>query len=544
MFFETTKICTFAQALKNSKNFAVSLRRQPLNLIAMKKITIFFAILMSVSSLMAQEWEVTVEELYYGDLMSMAAVDGGEYVLGVGLTYFSGSQDGLVVKVAKDGSYISRTVHMPGMILRYHCAEQLPNGNYMAFGICNDSLMDPDFQRYFRVDVFDTQLEMVSSKVYDVNDDVFECFVRPNLGQVMKSIVSKSGTVILTARLSYLENASYPYYVGAFRFYEFDEEGNIIRYVDDSPNLVLSGSIKEITYAPHSDNLMVILKGGVYPEGHLGCCGLFVFDTAFHVVARQHMLGLASPLGLVSDNACDGTWIDGEYLVLDIEKRWNNDNPHRSLFKVDSALRVYAELDLLPLDDSCTQTPSTTTAYINDTTIFEFSYSRLSMFDFTTQQVNINLVDKNLNLMGRKVIRQDGRYNQVQSPAAFNDGGCLIWFFTIDNSGGKVIENKLMKFRREDIEITWDVVKEERVDRGCAYPNPATHTVNIPIGDKVCESGRLQVFDIKGAKCLDSAITKQGNLITMDIQNLEAGMYVYKIVLRNQETISGKFVKE
>ena len=514
----------------------------------MKRILLVMALWMASLSLTAQEWEVSVEEMNEGYIGGMVTVDGGECVLVTGTTHgpFNppDAQDGLVVKVAKDGSYISRKVHMPGMILAYHCAEQLPNGNYMVFGVCNDSLMDPAYQRYLKVDVFDAELQTISSRIYDVNDDVFECFIRPYTREKMASMVSKSGTVILSAVLAYPESTLYGIaYAPAFRFYEFDEDGNVIRFVDDAPNLVASGAIKRITYAPHSDNIVVILKGGVYPEGHTGCSGMFVFDTAFHVVARQHMLGLASPFGIVNDNASDGRWIDGEYLILDIEKRYGG-KPYRSLFKVDSALHVYATVDLLPLDDSCTQAPpGTTTAYVDDSTIFEFSFSRITMMSSSMQQANINLVDKDLNLLGRKVIRQDDRFNQFSCPAAFNDGGCLVWFTSRkpDNTEQRLF---FTKYRREDIEITWDVVKEEKVDKVCAYPNPATHTVNIPIGDRVCEGGRLQVFDMKGAKCLDSAIAKQGNLITLDVQNLEAGMYVYKVVLRNQETISGKFVKE
>jgi len=517
----------------------------------MKRILLFVALWMAGLNLMSQEWEIFVEELSDGYFESMVTVDNGECVMVTGTTHVSpfnppDGQDGLVVKIAKDGSYISRTVHVPAMILTYHCAEQLPNGNYMVFGVCNDSLMDPVFQRYLKVDVFDAELQTVSSKTYDVNDDVFECFVRPYTGQIMRSMVSKSGTVILATTLAYPETTPYGMsYPPAFRFYEFDEEGNIIRFVDDAPNLVSSGDIKEITYAPHSDNLMVILKGGSYPEGHTGCSGLFVFDTAFHVVTRQHMLGLASPFGIVRDNASDGRWIDGDFLILDIEKRLNGGNPYRSLFKVDSALHVYASLDLPPLDDSCTQAPSaTTTAYINDSTIFEFSYSRISMASSSVQQANVNLVDKNLNLLGRKVIRQDDRYNQFSTPAAFNDGGCLVRF-TTRNTDNTERQQLFMKFRREDIEITWDVVKEDKRETTAqVYPNPATQMVNISIGDLMCEGGRLQVFDTKGAKWLDSVITKQGNLITINVEKLEKGIYVYKIITENMDIINGKFVKK
>jgi len=49
---------------------------------------------------------------------------------------------------------------------------------------------------------------------------------------------------------------------------------------------------------------------------------------------------------------------------------------------------------------------------------------------------------------------------------------------------------------------------------------------------------------MKGAKCLDCAITKQGNLISLNVQNLETGSYVYHIVSNDIIISVGKFVKQ
>ena len=102
-----------------------------------------------------------------------------------------------------------------------------------------------------------------------------------------------------------------------------------------------------------------------------------------------------------------------------------------------------------------------------------------------------------------------------------------------------------MKFRRSDINITWDVVQEDgMVTEHSPYPNPTNGILNIPIGETNCQDARLQIFDMKGGIWLDSALDKQGNLITVDTQNLEAGLYVYKLLDGNREVANGKFVKE
>ncbi|MBR0540013.1 MAG: T9SS type A sorting domain-containing protein, partial [Bacteroidales bacterium] len=106
-------------------------------------------------------------------------------------------------------------------------------------------------------------------------------------------------------------------------------------------------------------------------------------------------------------------------------------------------------------------------------------------------------------------------------------------------------QNQLMKFRRADIEITWDMVEENSTASLLSpYPNPTNGILNIPMGYTGGHAARLQIFDMKGEKCFDCAITKQGNLITVDTQNLEAGLYVYKLLDGNREVANGKFVKE
>ena len=182
----------------------------------MKKSTILICILAVFHSSLAQEWIVEVEELKDSHMKEMVSVDDGESVLGIGYTGFPDYFDGVVFKTGKDGNSISRVVHLPGMMLQYYSAVQLSNGNYMVFGVCDDSLCDPLIQRFFRIDVFNSQLESVCSKTYSVDDEVFDGFYNAYYGRSMKSMISKSGTITLAVRPSYYYNNNYR---GAIRFY-------------------------------------------------------------------------------------------------------------------------------------------------------------------------------------------------------------------------------------------------------------------------------------------------------------------------------------
>lgn len=494
--------------------------------------------------LMGQEWSVRLGEESEGWLLDLIQIDEGENVVGIGRhnTAVSNCYDGLVIKADKDGNIVSQVVHLPGKTLEYFSAVQLPNGNLMAIGICDDSLCDYHYQKYIRLDVFDEQLDTILSRTYCVDDDVFDNFSYPHEGQVMKSIVSPSGTVILATRLSYL-NETWNFYAPALRIYELDETGLILR-MHDTPRLQI-GSINEITYIPNTENLMILLDGGVFGYNS-GVVGWYIVDPELNVIDRQMMTYLND--AELDDVACDGHWIDERYLIVDGEQYEGSHFTYHTLFKIDTSMNVTATLQLPPYD-SCTWIPmGTNTAYANDSTIFAVSYCSETMSSMVAYQTNIMLVDKDLNLLGRKVLKEDNVVKIVRPPATFNDGGCLVMVYSRNGSqytGEPFACYELMKFRREDIEITWDVVNEtEAKPMSIAYPNPTNSTINIPIDETLSNEARIQIFDAKGMKCLDSEVGSTGNLITLDVHNLDAGLYVYKVVSGKRELTSGKFVKE
>ena len=239
--------------------------------------------------------------------------------------------------------------------------------------------------------------------------------------------------------------------------------------------------------------------------------------------------------------------IDGDRLIVDCEHYTGTSFTYHTLYVVDSALNTYAELRLPP-HDSCTWVPKcTNTAYVNDSTVFAVSYCSRTM-STDDEQVNVILTDKHLNLLGRKVIRSDTARLFVRQPVAFSDGGCLVSVSSREKGsyqGEPFLKTNLMKFRREDIEITWDVVEESpSKPSGVAYPNPTNGFINIPTDEAFAHDARVQIFDSKGTKCLDSEVGRQGSLLTIDIHSLDTGLYVYRVVSGNRELANGKFIKE
>ena len=520
----------------------------------MKRILIYMVLIAISQNLFSQEWTVPIETGCIWSFYDVVTVDNGEAVLCVGLT---AERNGFLVKINKEGNqiykernYIDRVVHLPGMMLSYYSAVQLDNGNYMVFGVCDDSLCDINSQRYIRVDVYDDDLEPIRSMMYDVNDETFDHISGARYGlELLKSALSPSGTVILASTSAfYVEE--YDFFRSALQLYELDYEGNIL--VKKPHISAYAASIEEVTYEPHSDNLFVAVYGGSFPNNS-GVPGIYVVDTSLEIVARQHLVpvqgGYAYQVDPIVEISTDGKWIDGDRLILHAQKPKHNRQTfyYSSLYVIDSALNVYGELHLPPYDSTASMPRGTSSAYINDSTIFAITYCTESVYS-DIAQTNVILVDKHLNLLGRKAFKESDFMYLPGQPAVFNDGGCLIPMGKrrgFDEPGDPEFEGVLMKFRREDVEITWDVVQESGTrERLLPYPNPTDGNINIPLPEAVSDNARILLFDASGVKCLDSAICQEGNLIRLNTGNLDSGLYLYRIVTGSRTLTEGKFVKD
>ena len=77
------------------------------------------------------------------------------------------------------------------------------------------------------------------------------------------------------------------------------------------------------------------------------------------------------------------------------------------------------------------------------------------------------------------------------------------------------------------------------------YPNPVKNNLNIDISDlPQNKEHRIQITDAFGHICLDRIIPGEGNVLTLGVSELKAGLYTYRIYNMDKELIKGKFVKE
>lgn len=503
--------------------------------------------------LMAQQWVVFPELLPERMLIQHnMPVENGSSVLKVGCTHELNENfktDGLVLKINRDGEVNFRTTHIPGMWLSYHCATQLENGNYIVFGVCDDSLAQLQNRHYLRVDVFDTLLEPVSSRQYRVNDTLFGFFREPLLHpSPMSSMLSDSGTVVLATSQCREVNG---WMKSCLCFYEIDSNGNILRA--EAPmegNYPSFGyNIKCITRAPDTGDMQVFVGAGFFGEAQGGeGTGFKTVNADFEIVGARSLVKLSGQqwwIDLIDEIYSDGRWDpNGHMIVCAIMSHHNIGKPtfyFLRLYKIDALGNKLGELQLPPID-SCMGVPGLwNTAYVDDSTIFVLNHCGKTLYA-NEQQVNVTLVDNDLNLLGRKVFKQEGTILHCDLPAVFDDGGCV---FALKSYEGNQWSTSFVKMAREDIEITWDVVPENSLKTSLrAYPNPTCEWLNIPARGIVGGATRLTITSIDGTPCVNAAVETDGDLITVNVRNLDAGIYVYQIVTNGKTNASGKFIKE
>jgi acetyltransferase-like isoleucine patch superfamily enzyme len=77
---------------------------------------------------------------------------------------------------------------------------------------------------------------------------------------------------------------------------------------------------------------------------------------------------------------------------------------------------------------------------------------------------------------------------------------------------------------------------------GMAYPNPATDLVTISIeGEGVAN---LTVTDVAGRVAITNQVTLTAGQAELNIANLEAGVYIFNVVLENGKTAQFNVVKK
>lgn len=521
----------------------------------MKLRNILILLLLAAVALPAtsQQWELDFGDQndinqYSSIGVGMIDAKGDAIMVGYyGRAYNSQTQ---LIKVHPDGSYERRVCEDLPKQLYAKDIVQLSNGNYFTVAHFQpDTTMLIGGRELWAI-VFDENLEIVDTKVY-THDSEKIC---------APCLLYDNGQVIACGNYYEGSNRSFPY------MYRFDENADTLacRYVVpkyyniSDPEFRLQGfECYNILKNPSGNSYIFLCNG---PGGGIGT--VFYDDDFQYVKAYRYILGtpgaadseIYASLKGYSDYFLSedrlllfGTrlpWHEGgnKFLLTigDLDLSWTV-GPGQSYSNSDCGRVNHYEMGFF--HEEGRNEVAMCMATVNDTTMYGCYETWYYAGDNT--YTGLCLFDRDMEILGGFFFEKDYKY-WPQLVLPYSDGGCLLVM-----DGGESMSpyraSKVLKMTREDMHPIPTSVKEmpHEAVKALAYPNPAKDELHIDIsGLPAGGDCRVNITDALGRVRLDRYIRGEGNVLTVGVGGLPAGVYGYRIYNADGEIVGGKFVKE
>ncbi len=530
-----------------------------------KRITTLLALLLMTGvTMQAQQWELDFGD--QNDINQYSRIDAGVMDAdgnAVLIGRFGRRHDWntQLFKVHPGGSYEHRICEdLPKMLLT-HDIVQLDNGNYFTVAQLqpDSTLINYGGSELWAI-VFDGNLEIVESKVYTHNSPELKSW---------PSLLHDNGQVIACGYYYESSNRVFPY------MYRFDQNADTLacRYVvpkyynANDPEFRLQGFLCHKIFKNPSGNGYIFLCNG--PGGGIGTA---FYDEDFqYVKAYRYILGTPGAADMDSYALGDRGYSDyflsddrllffgarypwkqgiDEHLLTigDLDLSWAVGPGHHG-YNVDCGRVNHYEVGFLHegrRNEEPSGHGSRCMATVNDTTMYGCYMTWYYLGG--DLQTGLCLFDRDMEILGGRFFDEDEYYDYFPIfVLPCNDGGCLLAMNGGANCMSSYSASKVMKLTREEMNPIPTAIKELPVAemQGMAYPNPARDELNIDISELASLEGcRISITDAFGRPCLDRFIRGEGNVLTVGVSGLKAGVYFYRVYNAEKEMIGGKFVKE
>ena len=454
------------------------------------------------------------------------------------LVGYSGNY-GAYFRVFGDGHYETTTFPAPeGKKLVLQTLTPLDNGGYFVSGrIMNNRLNDSG---ELKIMILDGDLNVVKEQTLQV----VEGFLGFTDGA---AAMDDDGTIVLlkTAR------REMPNYQGGYEsrgvLFRFTQSGDSLdcRYLlaDPPDPICYIHQIKsqKLMNDPYSDQIIGVCAG------RNGVQSLLYFDYDFNLTNDFQIDDISLPeltSGKYVTEPHVGYWYNANEMLLAATQKDPDhyvNHPHLLVGKMNREGEIIEKAEINKPDTLFYAYGGM--AYANDSTVY------VSTRCHTVSWLDpfypcLYLVSTELEVLGKVELWDElDYYPQAVFPTS--DGGCV--FFIIGDQLWIEPVQKIIRFSREDFNPIPCSVKEvpQEAIKALAYPNPAKDELNIDIsGLPENKEHRIQITDALGHICMDRIIRGEGNVLTVGVASLPAGMYTYQIYNDKKTLSSGKFVKE
>ena len=484
----------------------------------------------------AQQWEIECDYLgNYSFLRTGIVNDQGEAVIMGECGSDNNHFFPMVMRVTEDGEYDYRVFDtIEGNVRPTHIV-QLANGTYFASAVIQPDELGVGEDIVFLI--LDSDFNILNVKNYEEPEMVLG-FSKG--GQLM---LDDDGTVVFSCGYQYQDTYGQQ---AKPCFYRFDMNADTLscRFVTaELPHpeaTMFAYDCYKLLQNPNNDGIVVICAGlnnknsllmydhdFNYEDGFILSPAFresFVYSYSDHWLSDNRLL-------LMGDMKPNGEYTKWTIGMAEVGLDGTFDRWDRVYYKQDTAIQA---------SNYCM-------AYVNDSTIYGGAWFYITAGG--ESHSSVCLYDTDMEMLGRKefVEPEYGDYSSCRFVLPMLDGGCLVGISRYYlNSGSSYRYGKLIKMNREDFNPIPCSVKElpQETIKTLAYPNPAKDELNIDIsGLPEHNEHRIQITDALGHICMDRVIRGEGNVLTLGVSGLKAGIYVYSIYNAKKEIARNKFIK-
>jgi hypothetical protein len=496
-----------------------------------KKFMMLCCLMVMAATSYGQQWETVLPD--------SVSISGG-FINEDNTTELVGcsGNDGAYFRVFEDGQYETTTFPAPeGKQLVLQTLTPLDNGGYFISGRIMTNR--PNDSGELKIIILDDNLNVVSEQTLQVA----EGFLGLTDGA---AVIDDDGTIVLlkTAR------REMPNYQGGyesrgamFRFTQSGDSLNCRYLLADPPDpicYIQQIENQKLINDPYSDQIIAVCAG----QG--GLQSLLYFDYDFNLTNDFFIDDISLPelsSGKYVSEPHVGYWYNANQMLLVATQKDSDHNvnhPHLLIGKMNREGEIIEKAEINKPDTLFYAYGGT--AYANDSTVYVSTRCHTESW-MDPYYPCAYLVSTGLEVLGKVELWDELDYFP-QAIFPTNDGGCV--FCIKGNSWWVEPLQKVIRFSREDFNPIPCSVKEvpQEAIKALAYPNPAKDELNIDIsGLPEHNEHRIQITDALGHICMDRIIRGEGNVLSVGVANLPAGMYTYQIYNDKKTLSSGKFVK-
>lgn len=500
---------------------------------------IIYLTFLSFTGISQNSFEIFIESDEDEGINSAIEDSNGNYILvgGIG-DRIIWKFDALVIKIAPDGSFITRRFERSDTVSYLTEVILLDDGNYMAFGAYSP-IGDFDAKDHLWIIKLDSELNTIFEKSFLANGFYH------SIG-ASHAIIDEGDNIII---------AGGAYYYDPPNTYAFSDIV-LIRLNQNGDTLLtkyhhhqFSQYVLEFIQIPNSNDYIIIVEGNV---NSISSPALNIrLDSVFNITGIDKP---SSPdINFRSQGSSDHWLSDSSYLYsasISYPDKMEKNETAIGVFEIDTNMNILQHQYFYRPDTVEHAAWKNSMAYANDTTIYIGGFqSVMNPWLNEPTILEMYVVDKELNLLGFKDYGADAN-NQLMGIMPTSDGGCLMYANRFDNLEGiPEMDIRIIKLLREDIELEISPITatEETLQQvgHRAYPNPASQKINIPLGEYTGKKdNRIALFTISGKKILDRKLRGMSNVMQVDVGSLAPGIYLYQISGTGEKPLKGKFLKK